>query len=72
MTRKKFLTIWKEEVNDLSDAYNLLDQILDEYKSELEAKDKEIERLKEFEKMVEWMEQNSNSSLCDYYNSEGQ
>ena len=32
-------------------------------------KDKEIERLKEFEEMVEWMELNSNRSLCDYYNN---
>lgn len=32
-------------------------------------KDEEIERLKEFEEMVEWMELNSNMSLCDYYNN---
>lgn len=32
-------------------------------------KDKEIERLKEFEEMVEWMELNSNRSLCDYCNN---
>ena len=32
-------------------------------------KDEEIERLKEFEEMVEWMELNSNRSLCDYYNN---
>jgi len=32
-------------------------------------KDEEIDRLKEFEEMVEWMELNSNRSLCDYYNN---
>ena len=32
-------------------------------------KDKEIERLKGFEELVELMEVNSNRSLCDYYNN---
>ena len=42
---------------------------LDNKEKLLKAKDKEIERLKEFEEMVEWMELNSNRSLCDYYNN---
>ena len=36
---------------------------------EIKQRDEEIERLKEFEEMVEWMELNSNRSLCDYYNN---
>ena len=47
----------------------LVNQIFDEHALEMKAKDEEIERLKEFEEMVEWMELNSNRSLCDYYNN---
>ena len=47
----------------------VIDQIFDEHDLEMKAKDEEIERLKEFEEMVEWMELNSNRSLCDYYNN---
>ena len=25
-------------------------------------------KIKEYKEMVEWMEENSNTSLCDYYN----
>ena len=25
-------------------------------------------KIKEYKEMIEWMEQNSNTSLCDYYN----
>ena len=25
-------------------------------------------KIKEYEDMIKWMEQNSNTSLCDYYN----
>ena len=25
-------------------------------------------KIKEYKEMLEWMEQNSNTSLCDYYN----
>ena len=25
-------------------------------------------KIKEYKDMIEWMEQNSNTSLCDYYN----
>lgn len=52
-----------------TDVINFIDQIYDEHDLEMKAKDEEIERLKEFEEMVEWMELNSNRSLCDYYNN---
>ena len=45
------------------------DAVLKDFEAEMKAKDEEIERLKEFEEMVEWMELNSNRSLCDYYNN---
>lgn len=48
---------------------HIIDKIFDEHYLEMKAKDEEIERLKEFEEMVEWMELNSNRSLCDYYNN---
>ena len=53
----------------LEQAYADIDKIFDEHDLEMKAKDDEIERLKEFEEMVEWMELNSNRSLCDYYNN---
>lgn len=50
-------------------AESVIDKIYDAHNLEIKAKDEEIERLKEFEEMVEWMELNSNRSLCDYYNN---
>lgn len=43
MTREVFLTKWRDEVTDLSDAYDLIDQIFDEHEAQLKAKDKDIQ-----------------------------
>lgn len=45
-------------INRLNDYLNLLN-----IKSNLE------KELKEYKDMIEWMELNSNASLCDYYNN---
>ena len=45
-------------INRLEDCLNLL-----KVNSDLE------KELKEYKDMIEWMELNSNSGLCDYYNS---
>lgn len=38
--------------------YDLIDKIYDEFEKELS----------DYKEMVNWMEENSNGSLCDYYN----
>ena len=54
-----------ERKRDMDNIINRLDEYLNllNIKSDLE------KELKEYKDMIEWMELNSNASLCDYYNS---
>lgn len=54
-----------ERKRDMDNIINRLDEYLNLLKvnSDLE------KELKEYKDMIEWMELNSNSGLCDYYNS---
>lgn len=49
-----------------SEIDKFIDKIYDSFEAELKAKNEELKELKD---MKEWIEENSNSSLCDYYNS---
>lgn len=61
---KIFGKIYNPKLKLSQNEWREIKESINPYINELE---KELE---EYRKMIEWMELNSNTSLCDYYNSE--